>query len=323
MENFNLNSNINIQRQIPNTAPKPAGLVNSASNQVQAQNQAPDNPNFTNQNQAQQVNYQANFQNINYEALTMDKEALLKYLQNLLNLPNSIDKFIDELKNNPKNAKLLAQIINENLVNVKALNQFLNENSTSAIQKLYEAISFVLKTGSKDITQLKEALSILTMIQNNTNLNPNSIKEFLLLYLPLNISVQDFKNDNGFNDSEDSKKENSDFNISIMLQTVNFSNLLCRVVENKNQLFVDISTNNLFPFERFSKIILEASKELNLNSSIEKQNLTNKDNIKDNTTDKKQSFSAATNGSLPVNVLILSHLIIKTVFKLDNDFSLI
>lgn len=314
MENFNLN--INIQKQTPNIASKPMGLVNMNPEETQAQAQTAQNQN-TQQNQTTLQNVFN--QNINFEALVMDKETILKYLQNLLNLPNSIDKFIDELKTNPKNAKLLAQIINENLVNVKALNQFLNESSASAIQKLYEAIAFVLKTGSKDITQLKEALSILTLIQTNTNLNPNSVRDFLLLYLPLNLSIQDFKNDNDFKSKEDNEKESDDFNISIMLQTVNFSNLLCRVVENKNQLFVDISTSNLFPFEKFSKIILEASKELNLNSSIEKQSLISKDNI----TDKKQSFSAATKGTLPINVLILSHLIIKTVFKLDNDFSLI
>lgn len=344
MENFNLNFNFNIANQ-------KAGLVGQnqmGQNQV-GQNQGalnninPNNPNSVNnllnqtlgqiQGQVQgQVQGQLGqnlpmfnngtepaviYQPISFEYMTMEQETLLRYLQNLLKLPESIDKFINQLKTDPKNAEILAKIIQQNLVDVKGLNEFLNKNSTEAIQKLYMTIMSVLKTGSNEISQLKELMSVLNFLQTSTNLNPNSIKEFLLLYLPLDILQFNQMQSMGV-EAKNGLSEDKDYDISIMIQTLNFSNILCAIKEEENNLFIKLSANTDFPYEKFAKMVAYMALQLTLNVELEHNEIIKSENDKKH---DKQSFNVASKGSIPVNALILAQFIIKTVFKIDKDFT--
>ena len=212
MTNFNpINSNFNIQN---NFSSQKAGLVQNSQNQA---------INQFNQNQSQtpaqnlQTSLNPNLL-INYEAVKMTNEQVLKYLLNLLEMPSSIDKFISNL-NNAKNQDKIAKLLNENLLNIKALNDFLNQNSTNAINKLLNIISTTLKQGNEDISQLKEMLTILNSIQQSSLINANTLKKFLLLYIPLNIPIFN-KQDEIKNQDEQKTKIIKSSILSIMLETI-------------------------------------------------------------------------------------------------------
>ena len=309
MTNFNpINSNFNIQN---NFSSQKAGLVQNSQNQA---------INQFNQNQSQtpaqnlQTSLNPNLL-INYEAVKMTNEQVLKYLLNLLEMPSSIDKFISNL-NNAKNQDKIAKLLNENLLNIKALNDFLNQNSTNAINKLLNIISTTLKQGNEDISQLKEMLTILNSIQQSSLINVNTLKEFLLLYIPLNIPIFNKQDEIKNQDEQETKIIKSSI-LSIMLETINFSNILCSINSNDNQIFLDIYSNNFFPFEKFNKIMVLLTQNGNINVSCDFKIL--KTIEKENST---QNFKVNSTGNIPLNVLLLAQMTIKAIFKLDNDFSL-
>lgn len=272
--------------------------------------------------QMQQTNSQLNafqFQQIeiptlNFENILMEKETILKYLQNLMKLPNSVEKFVEELNQNKNNPKYL-EILSQNLINVKALNDFLNLNSKEAIQKLLQTLSELSKTSQEGSKQLGEIFSLLNALQQNTSNNQTSIKEFLLLYIPLNIQEYDKSvSFTGFLGAEENIQNND---LTLMIETLNFSNILCALNSKGEQVLVNFYCNSEFPYLKYEKIIQTISKELNLRADFDfKPVKTN--NIKN----EKQNFIAQSNGSIQTNSLILAHVIIKTIFKIDNEFIL-
>ena len=287
-----------------------AGLVNEVQNESQGQNQII-------QNQLPQQNTSANQinQNLiyNMQMAKMDNEVLLKYLQNLLNLPNSIDKFVSQLNKNSIDSKVV-KILLENLISTKALGEFLNQNSTEAISKLLQTMSNSLKSGINDISQLKEVLAILTSIQTSSiNTNNNNLKELLLLYIPLNNQVFDIQGK--FKEEDEYNKEIKNSTLSILLETINFSNVLCCLNEDNNKIFVEIFINKTFNKNEFNRIINAFCKETNINSFVEYKDKETSNNQK-----SVQNFKIISDSFIPTNILILSHLIIKTIFKLDSDF---
>ncbi len=314
MTNFNSLNNINLNQMMGNIqrniANQQAQIVQQGQNQAAPQNQTPMQQNLMFD---QAVVYTPEI--FSFEMFKMDNETVVKYLQNLLKLPNSIDKFIKELDAKNLNPKALNLLV-ENMVNLKALGELLNQNSKEAVQKLLETIAAQSKTPGGDLTQLKEILTVLNAIQaSSTNLSSNSLKELLLLYIPVNF--QAFKEDVEFKGIEDDEKEKAQNSVlSILLETINFSNILCILNENENSLYIEISANENFTFDRFKKIIEVLSKEANLKTYVEFKP-SKKEIIKN----AKQNFKVISGGFIPTNILILSHIIVKTIFKIDNDFT--
>ena len=101
-----------------------AGLVqNSQNQQSPAQNQITQQPQQT---PTQQINPGLMY---DFQAAKMDNETILKYLQNLMKLPNSIDKFVNQLNSKNIDPKITSILI-QNMISTKALGEFLNQNST-------------------------------------------------------------------------------------------------------------------------------------------------------------------------------------------------
>jgi len=295
--NFNTN-NITNQK---------AGLVQNNSQNIQQQNQA-QNP-TPRPAQTQHINPSLMY---DFQVAKMDNETVLKYLQNLMKLPNSIDKFVNQL--NAKNVdSKLASILAENMISIKALSQFLNQNSSEAISKLMQTISLTLKSGSNDVSQLKEILSILSAIQNSSNLNTNTLKELLLLYIPLNAPIYDKKIDGKIQNEEEIKAVKNS-KLSILFETIHFSNLLITINEAENTLFVEIFTFDDFPKNEFLKIVEALSKEAKIAPIIDFKNKQ-----KTNSKYKEQNFKILSDGFIPPDALILAHLIIKSIFKIDEN----
>ena len=300
INNFNLN-NISQQK---------AGIVQNNSEQNQPlQNQA-----FNQSQTPLQIHRPIDPAIFDFQLAKMDNETIVKYLQNLLKLPKTIEKFVEQMdvKNiDPK----ITQILVENMISTKALNKFLNENSTDAIAKLMQTISTTLKSGTNDISQLKEILSILTTIQTNSQINTNTIKEFLLLYIPLNVPVFDKHIDTeAFEDNEKEVIANS--KLSILFETLNYSNILITINEADNNLFVDFYVVDDFPKNEFLRIIEALSNEASIVSMIEF-----KDKKKQEKQNDVQNFKVISDGFIFPNALILCHMVIKTVLKIDSDFA--
>ena len=224
MEFNSINFNIN------KIATQKAGLVNNNTNQ---------NSQAQNQQSSQLISQKEQYINpsimYDFQAVKMDSETVLKYMQNLMKLPNSIDKFLNQL--NCKNIDpKISSILIENMISTKALSEFLNKNSTEAISKLLQTISSALKTGTNDVSQLKEILSVLGAIQSSSLSNTNTLKELLLLYIPLNIPVFDKNIENEVVDDEE-KEALKNSKISILFETINFSNVFIAINEFENTLF--------------------------------------------------------------------------------------
>ena len=303
--NFNSINNFNNI----NFANQKAGIVQNNQQQSSGQNIQPQL-----QNQAPQQNQTINPSLMfDFQLAKMDNQTVLKYLQNIMKLPNSIEQFVNQL--NSKNIDPnLSSILLENMISVKALSEYLNQNSTEAISKLMQTISTSLKSGVNDVSQLKEILTILGSIQSSSSLNTNTIKELLLLYIPLNTPVFD-KNIDGKIQNEEEKQTIDNSKLSMLFETINFSNLSIAINEAENNLFVDIFATTDFPKAEFIRIIEALSKEANIVSLIDF-----KDKQKTEIKNKTQNFKIISDGFVSPNTLILAHIIIKTILKIDEDF---
>ena len=286
-----------------------AGLVQNS--QQQAQNQAPQQEPAQAQNQINNINKAFI---ADYSTIKMDNETILKYLKSLLKFPSTIENFTKQLYSKNIDPKL-AKILTQNMINTKALNEILNQNSTEAISKLMQTISNSLKTGMSDIEQLKEVLTILSAIQTSTNINTtNALKELLLLYIPFNQQIFD-KNIDDKLISEGEKQAIKNSKLSILFETINFSNIVININEDKNNIYLDIFCNKNFARDKFKTIITALSKELSINISLD---FTAKFNQENN--NKIQNFKIISDGFISGNCLIVAHIAIKTILKIDNDF---
>jgi len=252
----------------------------------------------------------------NLEMAKMDNETILKYLKSLLQLPNSIDKFVEQINSKTPDSKFIKMFV-QNLLNTKELADFLNSNSKIASEKILKAISNSLKSGAYDTSDLREIFSILTSFSSQTNVTSNALKEFLLLYIPLNPLVFDKPFEIAAkNASEEESIKNSE--LSVMFETINFSNVLCSLNAENNNAYIDLFAPFDFPFERFKNIIEELLKNANMNAYIEFHPRKGQDEKKENGI---QNFKIVSKNLISSNVLVAAHLIIKIIFKIDNDFT--
>lgn len=245
---------------------------------------------------------------INYRTFEIDNANLIKYLQNLMNMPSSIDKFIKNLDTNTLNP-LSFKVLADDLINLKELKELLSHNSKHAQSKILSQIAYLSKT--IDSTQLNEIVNVLSSIQ----VNKESLKELLLLYIPINL--ESFNKQVDYTNLEEEQREKiNNSTLTIMLETINFSNILVLLSEAQNELLVEVISNEAFPAGKFRAVIETISKESFINLSIEAKV------IKTQNRSNKQNFKILSNDFVSTNSIIISHIIIKTIFKFDNDFTI-
>lgn len=251
------------------------------------------------------------------EVLKMENEVVQKYLQNLLNMPEGMDKILNALNTKETNTQSyqFLKIFVENMLNNKELSQLLNQNSNEAIQKLLNVISQTMKYSSSDTAQLKEILSVLNTIHTTSSINTNTLRELFLLYIPIDYQV--YKQDSDFKKIEEEQGERIKNSIlSIMLETYNFSNILAILNSENNIITVQICAIESFPFEKFKKHILEFSKENSINVLCDFVKINNSENK-----GQKQNFKVVSQNYIPVNIINTAYFLIKTIFKTDNDMN--
>ena len=319
MTNFNsgFNTTFNPNNFNINPSPNPLNPINNQNAYLNAIKPAfiNQNPNITNQNadlnkqnpmQPQEIAPKPEI--YNKEMAKMDSEVLLKYLQNIMKMPENIHKLLTTL-----DSPIIKALV-EKTIDIETLSQILNTNSKEAIEKVLKAISDSIKSGAKDINQLKDVLGILSTIQNSTS--NNAVKELLLLYIPVNPPIFDKNVDfQAGSNEEETAINNSAF--SLIFETVNFSNLSCCINSYENTLYVETYADKIFPFEKFKKVLDTFKKEMNLRIEAEHKIIKRAENDKE----RIRNFNIISTGFVSFDVLILAHLIVKTIFKIDETFN--
>lgn len=283
------------------------------ANQGEAQNsQTPQNPlqqSFLNQNLETMVNESSLL-----EKTKLESQQILKYLQNSLKMPETIEKFVKEIARQDISESTIEKFLNS-MLDTKVLNEFLNQNSKAAIDKMLQTITNSIKTGGSDVAQLKEMLSVLTTIHHNTIVDTNTIRDIMLLYIPLNCPVfneqMDFKK---VTENQEQKIKNS--TLSILFQTNNFSNVLCCITSENNDILVELFSIEDFPYKEFERIIQIIAKEAHMNIRFDFMRINVVPSEK-----TMQNFRIISSDFIPSNALIVAHLLIKTVFQFDDKIS--
>ena len=267
------------------------------------------------QNQSNIQNQEKNLNNIifNYETSQMSQEETLEYLQKLLDLPDDVEKTLKELSKDSKNLKTFIN----NLLSIKVLGQILNQKTTSALEKLIQTISIAYKTTPQKAQQLEHVFKILNSIQSNLSQENNILKEFLLLYIPLSMPIFN-KQTSPLKLSENENTAIDNSILSILFETINFSNILFCINEIDNALSIEIFSNDKFPSEKFVFVLKNLSKDNVSNLSFQFNKLRKEDKKYE-----EQNFRVIAKNIVSSNVLILSALIIKSVFKLDENIKTI
>ena len=88
--------------------------------------------------------------------------------------------------------------------------------------------------------------------------------------------------------------------------------------EEEESLFLTIYAGSDFIFDKFEKIIQTLSRESNIKVFIEKNIISKKNSEKDI---KEQNFKVISNEFVSTNALLISHIVVRTIFKLDFDIN--
>ncbi|MBR6298367.1 MAG: hypothetical protein IKR34_03905, partial [Candidatus Gastranaerophilales bacterium] len=116
----------------------------------QGETQTPQNPlqqSFLNQNLETMVNESSLL-----EKTKLESQQILKYLQNSLKMPETIEKFVKEIAKQDISESTIEKFLNS-MLDTKVLNEFLNQNSKAAIDKMLQTITNSIKTGGSDVAQ--------------------------------------------------------------------------------------------------------------------------------------------------------------------------
>ena len=135
------------------------------------------------------------------------------------------------------------------------------------------------------------------------------------MYIPLNVPVFD-KNVVSAIDDEEEKEAIKNSKLSILFETINFSNLLVSINEVENNFFLDVFVCSKFLKEEFIRIVQALSKEANISSIID---FKNKQDVE--TRNIIQNFKILSDGFISPNALILAHIAIKAIFKIDSNYN--
>ena len=77
---------------------------------------------------------------------------------------------------------------------------------------------------------------------------------------------------------------------------------------------IEVHASSEFPYDKFKKVVTSLAKESLINV------LCDFIKIKEcGSKGQKQNFKVISNNYVPVNILSVSHILIKTIFKLDYD----
>lgn len=318
----------------------PLGYLNNLANQFVQKNQSQKNSQIGQSTSAQNLNNQSSKdlgatsyllgQTKNTEAkkpvviTQMEVEQSAKYIKELLNLPKEMSEVLARIINSKtmttaQNVQLLS-LLSSGKVNIEDLAKLLGENSKVATQKLVQMIAQVSKMGAKDTAQLQELMNILGSVATTSSEPQAALKNFILLYLPwLPLNEKGENRDFTLDIEEGSGGEGAPDSITILIQTVNFSNIKVILEEHQGgQVEIFMNCIQEFPQEKALAIIKSESQKLNIKTGLAVE-VAKKENLENKIQKAKAEISASPKVS--PQLVLMAHAVIKVVFKIDKDFS--
>lgn len=305
-------------------------ITNIIQNQVKMQNDVNISNSFANSvmNQKPQAE-QKQALSPELKMTRMEVEETAKYVKELLNLPKDIAQVISQMTSQNKmttaaNMQLLLMLSNGK-IDLNQLALLLNDNSKAALQKLVQTLSQATKMGVGDTGQLKDLMNTLGLVSASTIDTSSALRNFILLYLPwlpLNAKGENLDFDiDVFDKSGGEESSDGLESITILIQTMNFSNikaLLELTPAGKIEIMLNCAEN--FPSKKVLAILKKESEELNIQAGLIVET-TKKEIPKD--TVKSARAEITSSPTVSPQLVLMAHAVIKIVFKIDKDFSVI
>ncbi len=256
----------------------------------------------------------------------MEVEQTSKYVKELLNLPKDITQVVSQMVANKtvttaQNMQLLL-LISSGKIDLNQMVFLLNDNTKVAMQKLVQTLSQAAKMGVTDTAQLKDLINTLGVISATTTDSASALKNFILLYLPwlpLNTTGENLDFDIDVFDKSNSDDESELQSITILIQTMNFSNIKATLEMAQNgKIEILLNCIESFPREKVLTILKKESENLNIQSGLIIET-TKKEIPKDEIKRTRAEISASS--CVSPQLMLMAHAVIKIVFKIDKDFS--
>lgn len=253
------------------------------------------------------------------------------FARELMNLPRELKEFLNQ-KIVENQGKLTLESFKDAPVSLQKLNiaqltLLLGENSKVANQKLLQMIVEISRNQGGDVKQLKEMMAMFS-----SSINPSSIsneanqtlKNLILLYLPwlpLRESKDDLIDfDLDFFEEEnltDEKKGETSQSVSVLIQTKNYGNIQAFLeLQSPNNLSTVIYCVEDFPKKMLEKLLNKEAKEINLNSTLIAEKITQK-KLQSETNSQNVKINAAS--SVNSYLLLITYSLIRLVISIDKN----
>lgn len=244
-----------------------------------------------------------------------DRAELLK---DLLKLPGDLTTLLEMISNNAKeqNLKMLA----ENL-DMSKLAALLQGNAKDAINKLVKMIGTLQQQGMQKTEQLTELVKILTLISSSADsANPQMLKNIILLYLPW-LPLAQGQNFNFEITRKDENGEDTEDIITIAIETINYGLIkaLLSQLGNSN-INLKVVCPKEFPKQKLLDVVHSETKDRNIQSKVE---VEIGGFIPVETENKKPKINLKTGFAVQPYLVLMAHIVIKTILEIDNNYNLI
>lgn len=261
----------------------------------------------------------------------MDIAQKSNFARELMNLPRELKEFLNQ-KIVENQGKLTLESFKDapaalQKLNIAQLVILLGENSKVANQKLLQMIVEISRNQGGDVKQLKEMMAMFSSSVNPASISNEAnqtLKNLILLYLPwlpLRESKEDLIDfDLDFFEEEnltDEKKGAISQSVSVLIQTKNYGNIQAFLeLQSPNNLSTVIYCGEDFPKKMLEKLLNQEAKEINLNSTLITEKITQK-----NSPDKISSQNVKINAASSVNsyLLLITYSLIRLVISIDKN----
>jgi len=244
-----------------------------------------------------------------------DRAELLK---DLLKLPSDLTTLLEMMSNNAKESTM--KMLLENL-DMSKLASLLQENSKEAINKLVKMISSLQQQGMQKTEQLTELVKILTVISSSADsANMQMLKNIILLYLPW-LPLAQGQNFNFEIASKDESGENSEDIITIVIETIHYGVIKALLSQNGNS-FIDLKVvcPKEFPKQKLLDVVYSEAKDRNIQSKVE---VEIGGFIPVDASNKKPKINLKAGFAVPPYLVLMAHVVIKTILEIDNNYGLV
>ena len=204
------------------------------------------------------------------------------------------------------------------MIQMPAISEIILKNSKQAVAHLITAMTSASKGGMSG-EQIRETLSIINscISMAESGNSAQTLKSLMLLYLPwlpLNEGV-------GFDlevETPDGENESNDSKLTVLIQTRNFGNVKgVFTLTTSNSVDVYIICSEDFPKRTLQKSLMEEGNSHAMNTTIDIEAITPKNNDKNDRPEAKVNLSA-TNEMNPY-LLLMAHAFIRNTIFIDTN----